>query len=103
MFKTILLPVDFEINTEMAVKKALELSNPGQTIIHLFHVQKPAMPWSSIWRKDIVQKGGDDQTPYKLLEWKRLIEENYPDVKVATDVAHSLKIEGSIINKAKEI
>lgn len=29
MFRTILLPVDFEINTEMAVKKALELSDPG--------------------------------------------------------------------------
>jgi len=53
MFRTILLPVDFEINTEMAVKKALELSDPGQTVIHLFHVQKPAMPWSSIWGKDI--------------------------------------------------
>jgi nucleotide-binding universal stress UspA family protein len=46
MFRTILLPVDFEINTEMAVKKALELSDPGQTVIHLFHVQKPSMPWS---------------------------------------------------------
>jgi len=53
MFRTILLPVDFEINTEMAVKKTLELSDPGQTVIHLFHVQKPAMPWSSIWGKDI--------------------------------------------------
>jgi len=48
MFRTILLPVDFEISTEMAVKKTLELSDPGQTVIHLFHVQKPAMPWSSI-------------------------------------------------------
>ena len=77
MFRTILLPVDFEINTEMAVKKALELSDPGQTVIHLFHVQKPAMPWSSIWGKDIFQVNAENQTASKLIQWKRLIEENY--------------------------
>lgn len=103
MFRTILLPVDFEINTEMAVKKALELSDPGQTVIYLFHVQKPAMPWSSIWGKDIFQADDNDKIPYKLLEWKRLIEENYPDIKVITDVAYSQKIERAIIEKAKEI
>lgn len=103
MFRTILLPVDFEINTEMAVKKALELSNPGQTSIHLFHVQKPAMPWGSSWRKDIFQVNEEDRIPYKLLQWKTLIGENYPDVKVMTDVAYSWKIERAIIDKAKEI
>jgi|SRR5688572_16195992 len=103
MFRTILLPVDLEINTEMAVKKALELSNPGQTIIHLFHVQKPAMPWSSIWGKDTFQTNDDDKIPYKILRWKKLIEDNYPDVKVMKDVACSMKIERAIIEKAKRI
>ncbi|HJS55830.1 MAG TPA: universal stress protein [Chitinophagaceae bacterium] len=102
MFRTILLPVDFEINTEMAVKKTLELSNPGQTVIHLFHVQKPAAPWSSVW-KDIFHTDGNDKIQYKLLEWKRLIEENYPDVQVMTEVAYSMKIERAIIDKAREI
>jgi len=103
MFRTILLPVDFEINTEMAVKKALELSDSGQTIIHLFHVQKPAMPWNSIWGNEISQADGENQIPSKLIQWKRLIEENYPDVKVVADLVYSMKIERSIIEKAKEI
>ncbi len=103
MFRTILLPVDFEINTEMAVKKALELSDPGQTVIHLFHVQKPSMPWSSIWEKDIFQANGEVKIPGKLLQWKRLIEENYTDVKVTVGVVYSMKIEKAIIEKAKEI
>jgi len=103
MFRTILLPVDFEINTEMAVKKALELSDSGQTVIHLFHVQKPAMPWNSIWGNEISQADGENQIPSKLIQWKRLIEENYPDVKVVADLVYSMKIERSIIEKAKEI
>jgi nucleotide-binding universal stress UspA family protein len=103
MFKTILLPVDFKINTEMAVKKALELSDPGETVVHLFHVQRPAMPWSSIWDNDIFQGEAQHKIPYKLIQWKTLIEENYPDVKVELDVAYSMKIEKAIIEKAKEI
>src|SRR5688572_382008 len=103
MFKTILLPVDFEINTEMAVKKALELSDRGQTVIHLFHVQKPVIAWRSIWRRNIFQADGKNQIPSKLIQWKRLIEENYPDVKVVADLAYSMKIERAIIEKAKEI
>jgi len=102
MFKTILLPVDFEINTEMAVKKALELSDRGQTVIHLFHVQKPVIAWRSFWRRNIFQDG-KNQIPSKLIQWKRLIEENYPDVKVVADLAYSMNIERAIVEKAKEI
>ena len=103
MFRTILLPVDFEINTELAVKKAIELSDPGSTVIHLFHVQRPKMPWNSIWGNDIFQANGENQKPSKLIQWKRLIEENYPDVKVVADMVYSIKIERAIIAKAKEI
>ena len=103
MFRTILLPVDFEINTELAVKKALELSDPGQTVIHLFHVQRPTMPWSPIWGRDIFQANAKNQTASKLIQWKRLIEENYLDVKVVADLTYSMRIEKAIIEKAKEI
>lgn len=103
MFRTILLPVDFEINTEMAVKKALELSDPGQTVIHLFHVQKPSMPWSSLWEQDIFETNGREVIPYKLFQWKSVIEENYPEIKVDATVWYSMQVERSIIEKAKEI
>ena len=103
MFKTILLPVDLEINTEMGVKKALELSDPGQSVIHLFHVQKPVMPWSPIWGNKILPADDQDRFPYKLLQWKTLIEENYPHIKVNADVTCSAKIEKAIIQKAKGI
>ena len=37
-FKTILIPVDFTINTEIAVKKALEVADINEATIHLLHV-----------------------------------------------------------------
>ncbi len=87
----------------MAVKKALELSDRGQTVIHLFHVQKPVIAWRSIWGRNIIQADGKNQIPSKLIQWKRLIEENYPDVKVVADLVYSMNIERAIIEKAKEI
>jgi nucleotide-binding universal stress UspA family protein len=37
-FKTILVPVDFSINTEVAVNKALEVADKEGATIHLMHV-----------------------------------------------------------------
>ncbi len=103
MFRTILLPVDFEINTEMAVKKALELSEPGQTSIHLFHVHRTGPLWRSMWKNEIMQTDEEAGLEYKLLEWRSLIEERCPDVKVAASIVRSLNVEKAIIEKARII
>ncbi len=39
-FNKILIPVDFSLNTEMAIKKAAGLAKADQTILHLLHVLK---------------------------------------------------------------
>ena len=41
--RNILIPVDLSINTEVAVKKGLELAH-GRTTIHLLHVQIKILP-----------------------------------------------------------
>jgi nucleotide-binding universal stress UspA family protein len=41
-FDKILIPVDFSLNTEIAVKKAVELVGSDETVIHLVHVVHPA-------------------------------------------------------------
>jgi len=108
MFKNILLPVDFEINTEMAVKKALELSDPAETVIHLYHVQKSKFSlnsfFSSLWSDTSILKSFvTDELHYKLIQWKELIESNYPKIKIIAGVDHSTHVQRSIIQKAKEI
>ncbi len=40
-FDKILIPVDFSLNTEIAVKKAVELVGSDATVIHLLHVVRP--------------------------------------------------------------
>lgn len=108
MFKNILLPVDLEINTEMAVKKALELSDSADTVIHLYHVQKPRFPlhslFSSLWSDTSVLKSFvTDELHYKLIQWKELIETNYTNIRVIACVDHSRDVQKAIVQKAKEI
>ncbi len=108
MFKNILLPVDFEINTEMAVKKALELSDLSGTVIHLYHVQKPRFSLSSIFSSlwsdtSILKNFVTDELHYKLTQWKELIEANYANVNVSICVDHSRRVQKSIVQKSKEI
>jgi nucleotide-binding universal stress UspA family protein len=50
-FESILIPVDLSVNTELAVKKALTLSESG-TVIHLLYVQTYFMPFVSASVKD---------------------------------------------------
>jgi len=87
----------------MAVKKALELSDPAQTVIHLFHVQKPPLPWSSFWGNEMFHSDIIEKIPYQLSQWKNLIRDCYPDMKVVASREYSMKIQKSIIEKAKLI
>ena len=103
MFRNILIPVDFQLNTEMAVKKALEFSDPAQTVIHLFHVQKPPLPWKSGWATEMFYREVKERIPYQLNQWTELIRNSYPDIKVITSIEYGMGIQKSIIKKAKNI
>ena len=107
MFRKILIPVDFQINTDMAVKKAVEMAGSAATVIHLYHVQKPRFSFNSIitflWsHKSILKNFVNDEIHYKLSQWKESIETNYPNIKVVLSVEHSNRVQSSIIHKAKE-
>ena len=108
MFKDILIPVDFEINTEMAVKKAIELSDETSTTIHLHHVQKPSFFTNAIFgstreHNSVLKAFVKDDTRYKLEQWKELIETNYANIKVNLSIDHSTQIQKAIVQKARDI
>ena len=48
LFKSILIPVDFSANTEVAVNQAIELACTNGSTIHLLHVIRPKTLWSVI-------------------------------------------------------
>jgi nucleotide-binding universal stress UspA family protein len=102
-FKTILVPVDFSINTEVAVRKALEVVDKFRGTIHLMHVT-PQMKSNLI---TVVKKSYRDEPKLPaeqlLLEWKRTIEDSIPTINVGISLEHHSSIQMSIEKKALQL
>ena len=92
-FKKILVPVDFTLNTEVAINKTLELIDDDQPVIYLLYVKKPDNAF------------GKDQHPdyeRKLKQWKESIEDYHPSVVVRLSVKKSGSVQTAIKEKAEE-
>lgn len=105
-FSNILVPVDYTINTEVAIKKALELCEPDATI-HLFHIHpfnafhlSPVEAYLMVPQQQI-----DNEMDLKRFKpWKRMIKKHAPGVQVRVEIKfQESKIESAIIDKAKEL
>jgi len=108
IFRTILVPVDFSINTQVAVKKCLEIIEPEGTIIHLFHVHTPNSTWRSdlkeiLSARKLMERGDFSVASKKLLQWKSLIEDNHSNVKVVVDIVEAATVENAITEKAMRL
>jgi nucleotide-binding universal stress UspA family protein len=105
LFETILVPVDFSINTEVAIKKAIELAVPGTSIIHLLHVLEKnvfeQMP-VGINGMSIPVSSNKIEADNKLRELKIVIAER-GNVHAESNVVISGKVEGSIVTVAKAL
>jgi nucleotide-binding universal stress UspA family protein len=91
-FKIILIPVDFSVNTEVAVSKAMEIIDPEGSKIHLLHIVKPSIPESAI---SFIEQ--------KLLQWKTSIEETSPNPAVTFQGLRSSHLQQCIQDTASEI
>jgi hypothetical protein len=86
-FSMILVPVDFSVNTEVSVRKALEVVDLAKAEIHLFHVQT-----------NTVQHGVTAEK--KLRQWKTSIEETIPTIKVSYSIVQDQHVQASIVKFA---
>ncbi len=102
-FKTILLPVDFSINTEVAVNKALEITERQSGSIHLLHVY-PQINSNLI---PIARRNHNDESArsaeQKLLKWKMFIENSIPSINVTYNLERHSSIQRCIEQKAIQI
>lgn len=90
-FRTILVPVDFSINTEVAVKKTLEIISSGESLVYLLHVSST---------KSGAQALGMEE---KMLEhWKHNIENADPMVTVRTHIVWKSPVPHAIVSMAKK-
>lgn len=91
VFNTVLVPVDFSTNTDIAVKKALWLTGNEKAIIHLLHITSGSgslTAWNAV----------------KRLEYLACrIREEYTGVQVKTHVHKGYLVQRGIIGLAKEL
>jgi nucleotide-binding universal stress UspA family protein len=104
-FKNILIPVDLAENTEVAVKKGLELADKD-TVIHLLHVQNDSVNGkTNAARKkmaDAYELSDRCFIEKQLSELKWFIEELH-EIDVCTWIVPEEKIQKAIENKARQL
>lgn len=102
-FKSILVPVDFSINTEIAVKKAMELVDELEPVVHLVHVSSwlqlnQFFPVNGFWGD-----AGMGETRRKMEQWRTAIQENHPSVRVALHLVRAGHVQSAIARIASSI
>lgn len=104
-FKKILLPVDFSINTEVAVKKTLQLIEAQGSIIYLYHVIGHSL-WESFKKNPLFLlkcsklRNESKQARHKLFQWKYAIRQAFPYTKIKIEIEIAGNIQKAIIRKA---
>jgi len=102
IFSRILLPVDFSVNTEIAVRSAVQLIGNSESAIHLVHVFSP---FQSVAKRPAefhlffsVHKSSLYKENLKKLEqWKKTLEHTLDKTKVTSEIIVSHNVEKSII------
>jgi nucleotide-binding universal stress UspA family protein len=109
-FNRILLPVDFSINTDVAVAKALELSTAGSCTLHLFHVYRIRFRGISRYLHHLVTgysvheiNAGIEKANARLSGLKANIEQIRPDINVIKWACFDDAVEKAIAEKAKRL
>ncbi len=101
-FKNILVPADFSINTEVAIKKALEICDED-SVVHLVYVQNYLPTLLPIPEK-ILLEGFSNRIVKKaisdLCKWKMKIHAEKPKIVVPLWVTEDLSIQKAIIDRA---
>src|ERR1700760_1292772 len=87
-FNTILIPVDFSLNTELALRKAIGLVGADASVIHLLHVAKPGRKALSQFKSLIVERN--------LEQLKENIQHEYPAIRVRTHLRKGYSVQETI-------
>src|SRR6202012_452884 len=93
LFNKILIPVDFSLNTEIAIKKAATLVGPDEAILHLLHILKPGHHAKHQFKLWAVEK--------ELEQLKESIKASHPSLKVRTHVLKGHNVQRLIIDCAQ--
>ena len=96
-----MIPVDFTVNTEVAICQALEICDTKEVNIYLQHIYTPSISDHSIIKKSVAKKRLVAEM--KLREWERCIKGYLPLANIFYEVSQHVSIEKGIIEKALKI
>jgi nucleotide-binding universal stress UspA family protein len=94
-FSKILIPIDFSVNTESAINRAISLIGIEGGSLHLLHMVKPgnsATKKFSLWDAE-----------KKLTQWKAILEESYPALRVDIHIIRGISVQPVVIEFARLI
>jgi nucleotide-binding universal stress UspA family protein len=94
-FNKILIPVDFSLNTEIALKKAIGFAVAEETTIHLLHVIRPGKKVAGQFRNWVVERD--------LQQLKYTLQTENPTLRVRIHVMKGFSIQRTIIECAAMI
>ncbi len=101
----ILIPVDFTVNTEVAVKKAVELYAEPNSFIHLLHVPDQASTSAFGYYRYLTDQSIIEEQQTKLKEklgwWEAHIKDLRPDITTFSWISYGSSVEKAIATKAK--
>jgi hypothetical protein len=106
IFNTILIPVDFSINTEVAVKKCLEIIEPVDSRIIMLHAETKKAGWRLQRFKNPLRadcfplKYYFNEKQRKLFEWRSAIEESLPGVRVEAKIVKASNVGTAIVEES---
>lgn len=106
-FKNILVPVDFTINTEVAINKAMEVAGKEGSTIHLLyiltHLLHNLLPVNL--KKNSTEYASTDQAVAitMLTQWKDSIKKVAPSIDVQICIIPDVSIQANVSKKAIEI
>jgi nucleotide-binding universal stress UspA family protein len=103
-FNTIVVPVDFSINSDVAINKALEMAEEP-AVLHLVHVADlVSFPMPAVKMKKRKASNNNDNKAGKMLrEWKESIEDDFPTIEVRTWIVAAASVQQAIADKAREV
>lgn len=104
VFENILVPVDFSINTEVAINKAMALATPGLSQVLLLHVLSNGI---LVNMASGTVRGASTENVQaakaKLLQWKQRLGKEYPSIRTDVFVSTAASVEAGIISAAQDL
>lgn len=108
-FNTILIPVDFSVNTEVAIQKGIDLCEGPNPAIHLLHIPQ-IVPTSAFgYYRYLISYSFNDiehltvEATERLRKWQLYIKNKRPDITTFCWTPYDGSIERAIEQKAKSI